>query len=250
MSEIIVVNRLTKWYKNLEVLCSISFEVRENEFISIVGPSGCGKTTLLKIIGGVLNPTDGIVLLNGHETSSRNIKGKIGFVFQHPVLLQWRTVADNIKLPLEILDIEVLDDTISKILEFVNLPNYNDKYPKELSGGEEQRVSLARALVFDPLVLLMDEPFGALDAQLRKSMNFELLKIWHDRKKTVIYVTHDIDEAVFMSDKVIILSEKPSKIKYILETNLDRPRKWSLRSKEEYVNLVKEAEELLYLKLK
>ncbi|MBM3253445.1 MAG: ABC transporter ATP-binding protein [Candidatus Omnitrophica bacterium] len=234
----------------IEALCDINLSVRDNEFVSILGPSGCGKTTLLKVIGGLINPSNGKVQIKGKSVEVIRKNREIGFVFQNPALLPWRTVWGNVYLPLEIIGINPssrgeIDNRIMKMLELVGLSGFKDNHPHELSGGMQQRVAIARALIFNPSILLMDEPFGALDEITRDRLNLELLRVWENMKHTVIFVTHSIREAVLLSDRIVVLSKRPGKIVSILEVNLPRPRKTSSRYTEEFLSIAKEAHRLL-----
>lgn len=207
----------------LEALGSISFDVKPEEFISIVGPSGCGKTTLMRIIAGLLPQTSGEIVVDKGEFDPHT---QVGFVFQKALLLDWRRVLDNVLLPIEILrlDKKKYIPRAMELLELVGLKGFERCYPNELSGGMQQRVSIARALIHDPKLILMDEPFGALDAITREKMNFELLRIWAEAKKTVLFVTHEINEAVFLSDRVIVLSARPSRMVGTVNIEIPRPR--------------------------
>jgi NitT/TauT family transport system ATP-binding protein len=202
----------------------ISFDIRPGEFIPILGPSGCGKSTLLRIIAGLLKPTGGNVSVGGSPVQGP-IKG-IGFVFQKPVLFDWYKVLANILAPVELAGLRKKDyvDKAHELLRLVKLEDFGDKYPKELSGGMQQRVAIARALILDPEILFMDEPFGALDALTRDQLNLELLKIWSAKRKTVLFVTHNIPEAVLLGDRVVVFSERPGTIKAIIPIDLPRPR--------------------------
>jgi NitT/TauT family transport system ATP-binding protein len=236
---LIVVSSLEKTYvtrgrAQVYALAGISVEIAPGEFITIVGQSGCGKTTLLKILAGLLPRSAGRVTLRGQavDEPSRDI----GIVFQDPVLLPWRTVFDNVMLPAEVLGLErtrsrgrALD-----LLALVGLTGFEDKYPHELSGGMRQRVAIARALVHDPSLLLMDEPFGALDAMTREFMNLELLRIWKESGKTIVFITHSIPEAAFLADRVIVMSARPGRIKEIVEVRLPRPRDLDLMASDEF----------------
>ena len=224
---IIKVKNVSKFYSNLHVLDKINFKVKNKEFVSIIGHSGCGKTTLLKIIGGLLQPDEGTVLIENLPNQLALEKGKIGFVFQNPVLLPWRTVLKNIELPLEIKNVK---NKISsrKLIKIIKLEGFENFYPFQLSGGMQQRVAIARALIFKPSILLMDEPFGSLDELTREELGLELLRLWereNSNLSTIIFVTHSIPEAVFLSDKVIVLSGRPAKVSKIIKINLPRPRK-------------------------
>jgi len=202
----------------------ISFDIRSGEFIPILGPSGCGKSTLLRIVAGLLKPTGGSVSVGGSPVQGP-IKG-IGFVFQRPVLFEWYRVLANILAPVELAGLRKKDyvDKAHELLRLVKLEDFEDKYPKELSGGMQQRVAIARALILDPKILIMDEPFGALDALTRDQLNLELLKIWSAKRKTVLFVTHNIPEAVLLGDRVVVFSERPGRIKAIVPIDLPRPR--------------------------
>lgn len=236
-SILISVQALSKYYGRLHVIDDLSFDVASGEFLAVVGPSGCGKTTLLKIIGGVLEPTSGKVTLRNSEASTARRKGEFGFVFQNPVLLPWRTLYENVHLPLEVLGNTSARD-IPSLLQMVGLKGFEDALPKQLSGGMQQRVALARALVFNPSVLLMDEPFGAVDELNRERLNYELMTIWSKLQTTVIFVTHSIPEAVLMSERVVVLTDRPAKIAAIIPINLPRPRNQEVRTSVEYISTV------------
>jgi NitT/TauT family transport system ATP-binding protein len=208
----------------LEALAEASFAVAPNEFVSIIGPSGCGKSTLLRILGGLEQPTAGRVLLKGQPLLEP--QRKIGFVFQHANLMPWRSALRNIMLPLEVEGIpkEEAQRRAEEMLKLVGLCDFASALPRDLSGGMSQRVALARALIHDPEVLLLDEPFGALDALTRERMNWELLRIWQARRQTVVMVTHDIQEAVFLSDRVLAMGPRPGRIEREVTIDLPRPR--------------------------
>lgn len=231
------VKNLRKVYKTrdgeLEALGSVTFDVQDKEFVSIVGPSGCGKTTLLKIIAGLLDYTDGEIII---DKESFDPTREVGFVFQKALLLDWRRVLDNVLLPIEILklDRKKYVSRAYELLELVGLKGFEKSYPNELSGGMQQRVSIARALIHDPKLILMDEPFGALDAITREKMNLELLRIWSESKKTVLFITHEISEAVFLSDRVIVLSARPSRMVGSLDIELQRPRPLEVKATAEF----------------
>jgi len=223
LSEILSVKRLKKKFGDLLVLDDINFSVREGEFFSIIGPSGCGKTTLLRIIAG-LESFEGEVLLKGREI--RGPGADRVMVFQDYALFPWRNVIRNVTFGLEVKGMRK-DDSLKiarEMIKIVGLSGFEEKYPHELSGGMKQRVALARALVCDPELLLMDEPLSALDAQTRLEMQEELMRIWQKTKKTVIYVTHSIEEAVYLSDRILVLSKRPAKVKDVVEVFLERPR--------------------------
>jgi NitT/TauT family transport system ATP-binding protein len=222
------IKNLSKLYiangKELEALKDINLDIKENEFICFVGPSGCGKTTLLRIIAGLEEPSSGEVYIN-----SEQIKGpgpERGMVFQEYSLFPWRTVMDNVAFGPELKGVPKQEryDSAKQYIEMVGLERFESRYPHELSGGMKQRVAIARALVNNPRALLMDEPFGALDAQTRNIMQSELLKIWGEEKKTVVFVTHSVDEAIYLADRIVIMSARPGKIKDVIEVDLDRPR--------------------------
>ena len=214
----------------VDALHRINLDIRSQQFVSVIGASGCGKTTLLRIIGGLETQYDGDVLLAGSKRSGPN--KDIGIVFQDANLLPWRTALQNVLLPAQVLKLELKGATERAhwLLELVGLKGFEKKYPFELSGGMRQRVAIARALIHDPSVLLMDEPFGALDALTREHMNIELLKIWQSAKKTVFMITHSISEAAFMSDRVIVMSPRPGRIIEDVMIDLSRPRNLDLLS--------------------
>jgi NitT/TauT family transport system ATP-binding protein len=218
----------------IRTIDGISFDVVDGEFLSIVGPSGCGKSTLLNILAGLLGATDGRVLLR--DTPLTAPRKEIGVVFQDAVLFPWRTVLQNVELPVEILGLDRASfrRRALELLDLVGLRGFERRYPHELSGGMQQRVAIARALVHDPAVLLMDEPFGALDAITRESMNLELLRIWERAKKTVVFVTHSISEAVFLSDRVMVLTARPARIADTVMIDLPRPRTLELMATERF----------------
>ncbi|MHB1295410.1 MAG: ABC transporter ATP-binding protein [Anaerolineae bacterium] len=208
----------------LEALAEADFSVAPNEFVTIIGPSGCGKSTLLRILGGLVRPTSGQVLFKGEPLAEP--RREIGFMFQRANLMPWRSALDNIALPLEIegLKREEARARAGAALDAVGLHDFSGALPRDLSGGMGQRVALARALVHDPDVLLLDEPFGSLDALTRERMNLELLSIWQRRRKTVVMVTHNIQEAIFLSDRVLAMSPRPGRIERQVEIDLPRPR--------------------------
>ncbi len=205
-------------------LSDIAFDVADGEFIAVVGPSGCGKSTLLKILAGLLRPSDGEADLKG--TPIKGPRRDIGVVFQSPVLFPWRSVLGNVLLPADVqgLDREKMRQRARDLIKMVGLAGFEDRYPRELSGGMQQRVGIVRALLHDPAILLMDEPFGALDAMTRESMNVELQRIWLERRKTVIFITHSTAEAVYLADRVIVMTARPGKIRDAFTVDLPRPR--------------------------
>jgi NitT/TauT family transport system ATP-binding protein len=209
---------------SVQVLDHVQLRVENGQFVSIVGPSGCGKTTLLRIIAGLEKTSEGEVLLNG----KRLVEGseEIGMVFQEYALFPWRTTLQNIEMGPEIKGVES-EKRRSAAMEYIktfNLDGFGNRYPRELSGGMKQRVAIARTLIMNPRVVLMDEPFGSLDSQTRNSLQEFLLRIWERRKDTILFVTHNVDEAIFLSDQILILSKRPAKIVKIVEVKLPRPR--------------------------
>ena len=236
---LISVSGLNKVYRtregaDIQALSNVNFDIREGEFITVVGPSGCGKSTLLKILAGILRRTSGAVALRSQpiDGPSRDV----GVVFQAPVLLPWRTVLENVMLPVDIQKRDQVEFTgrARALLRMVGLENFERKYPNELSGGMQQRVGITRALVHDPALLLMDEPFGALDAMTREAMNLELLRIWTESRKTVLLVTHSIPEAVYLADRVIVMSPRPGRITEIIDIDLPRPRPLEIINSESF----------------
>ena len=208
----------------LEAVQEATFDVLPNEFVCIIGPSGCGKSTLLRALGGLIRPTRGQVLLDGKPLTGP--QRRIGFVFQQHNLMPWRSALDNVSLPLELQGIprQEARARAREMLALVDLAEFASSRPQELSGGMRQRVALARELVYDPEVLLLDEPFGALDALTREQMNLELLRIWSARKKTVVMVTHSIQEAIHLSDRVLVMTSRPGRIEGEVRIDLPRPR--------------------------
>ena len=209
---------------SVAALEGISFDIGEGDFVAVVGPSGCGKTTLLKILAGLMPPSEGDARLRG--TPITGPRQDIGVVFQAPVLFPWRTVLDNVLLPIDVqgLSCERHRAAALDLLALVGLQGFERRYPWELSGGMQQRVALTRALVHDPAMLLMDEPFGALDAMTREQMNVELQRIWLERRKTVVFITHSIPEAVFLGDRVLVMSPRPGRILEDVRVELPHPR--------------------------
>jgi len=210
--------------KKIQAIKNISFSIGKEEFVSIVGPSGCGKSTLINLISGLIPITSGSIKVGDKEVVGP--RRDIGIVFQYPVLLEWRNILDNVLLPIEVLKMKKASyiDRAMKLLELVGLVEFKEAYPNELSGGMQQRACICRALIHDPSLLLMDEPFGSLDAMTREEMNLWLLDLWAEQKKTILFVTHSISEAVFLSDRVIVLSCRPSMVDSIFKINFPRPR--------------------------
>ncbi len=250
---LIVIRGLSKTYRarGREEVCAIAditCAVARGEFVALVGPSGCGKTTLLRVLAGLLPPTGGTILFAGQPFAGP--RQDFGIVFQNPVLPAWRSVLDNVLLPIDILrrDRRAHRARALQLLKLVNLDGFQDRYPFELSGGMQQRVSLCRALIHDPAVLLMDEPFGALDAMTREEMNDELLRIWEETRKTVLFITHSISEAVYLADRVLVLSARPARLQAEVPISLPRPRRLGMRFTGEFSQAVLQIREVLGLK--
>jgi NitT/TauT family transport system ATP-binding protein len=218
----------------------IDLTIGRGEFVSLIGPSGCGKSTLLRLIGDLVAPTHGEVIVNGKPADRARRDRDYGMVFQAPVLFEWRTVEDNVKLPLEIMGRSADDRTTRarEMLELVELGEFAKHYPYQLSGGMQQRVAIARALSFEPAILLMDEPFGALDEMTRERMNSEVLRIWERTGITIVFVTHSIPEAVFLSSRVVVMSARPGRITDVVTIDLPRPRGEATRESPRYFELV------------
>ena len=216
-----------------------NLEVSDGEFISLIGPSGCGKTTLLRLIADLIQPSSGQLLISGKSPREARMARDYGYVFQAPALLEWRTVLRNVMLPLEVMGYARAErqERAARLLAMVGLNDFHKQYPWQLSGGMQQRVSIARALAFDPKILLMDEPFGALDEITRETMNLELLRIWQETKKTVVFVTHSIPEAVFLSTRIIVMTPRPGKIEQIIPVDLAHPRDAETRESRQFFEL-------------
>ncbi|MGB7860239.1 MAG: ABC transporter ATP-binding protein [Acidimicrobiia bacterium] len=229
----------------VEALQDINLEVEAGEFISMIGPSGCGKSTLLRLIGDLATPTSGTLEINGKAPRQARIDRDYGIVFQKATLLDWRTVSKNVELPLEIMEIEDREATISEMLDMVELREFREHYPWQLSGGMQQRVAIARALAFKPALLLMDEPFGALDEMTRETMQQEVLRIWDETETTIVFVTHSIPEAVFLSTRVVVMSPRPGRISAVIETDLPHPRNEDTRESQPYYDKITEVREAL-----
>ena len=219
----------------------VSLDVKKGELISLVGPSGCGKTTLLRMISNLEEPTDGEIHVMGMTPREVRLQQKFGIVFQQPVLFDWRTVKKNIELPLEIMYYSKKDrsDRADETLKLVGLSDFAGRYPRELSGGMQQRVNIARAFAIRPEILLMDEPFSALDEFTKEKLHEDLLRIWRKTNKTIIFVTHNIAESVFLSDRVCVLSPHPGRLSAIVDIDLPRPRTLEMRDTEQFTKLVK-----------
>ena len=230
----------------LVALEDIDLTIRPGEFISLIGPSGCGKSTLLRLIGDLTTPTSGSISVNGRTARQARLGREYGMVFQAPVLMDWRTVQKNVELPLEVMGFDKAqrEQRSKAMLELVELGDFGRTHPWQLSGGMQQRVAIARALAFDPKLLLMDEPFGALDEMTRERMNLELMRIWRQTGTTIVFVTHSIPEAVFLSTRVVVMSARPGRISRIVEIDLPQPRTVETREHERYfehVTTVREA---------
>jgi len=225
----------------------INLEIGANEFVSLIGPSGCGKSTLLRLIADLLTPTSGQLLVNGKPPRQARLGRDYGFVFQAATLYDWRTVSQNVQLPLEIMGYPPAQraERAREMLQLVELEKFGRHYPWQLSGGMQQRVAIARALAFEPPLLLMDEPFGALDEFTRERMNMELLKIWGKTGGTVIFVTHSIAEAVFLSNRVVVMSPRPGRITKVVDIGLPRPRTFETREDPRFFAAVTDVRESL-----
>jgi NitT/TauT family transport system ATP-binding protein len=232
-AESVEIDGVSKTYRTqrgepVVALTPTSLTIERGEFVSIVGPSGCGKTTLLNMIAGLIAPTSGSIRIEGH----RAMEGaSIGYVFQRPVLLPWRRIIDNVLLPAEVMKLEPRREYVDRarsLLKMVGLEGFENAYPAELSGGMQQRVAIARSLAYDSPVLLMDEPFAALDAMTREELNIELLSIWKATRRTIVFVTHNIPEAILLSDRIVVMTPRPGRVAEILDVDLARPRSLSL----------------------
>lgn len=225
----------------VQALADVNLDIYKGDFVSFIGPSGCGKTTLMRVIADLQKPTSGIVRVNGLTPEEARLKRAYGYVFQAPALYPWRTVEGNVKLPLEIMGLaaEERAKRAARVIDLVNLKGFEQKYPWQLSGGMQQRVSIARALSFDPDILLMDEPFGALDEILRDHLNEQLLSLWARTAKTVIFVTHSIPEAVFLSTKIVVMSPRPGRIIDVIESRLPPGRDLDIRETPEFIKIAK-----------
>jgi NitT/TauT family transport system ATP-binding protein len=225
----------------------IDLDIRPGEFVSLIGPSGCGKSTLLRVVGDLIQPSAGAVAVNGKSPRRAREDRDYGIVFQDAVLFDWRTVEKNIALPLEMTgwSRERRRQRVRELLELVELSGFERHYPWQLSGGMQQRVSIARALSFSPALLLMDEPFGALDEMTRERMNLELLQIWEQTGSTVLFVTHSIAEAVFLSTRVVVMSPRPGRITGVLDVDLPRPRGDDTRELARYAELIRDVRRTL-----
>ena len=246
---VVEISGLTKTFTkgNVTALQGIDLQIEAGEFVSLIGPSGCGKSTLLRVIADLTPPTEGTVSVNGKPAPKARADHDYGMVFQDSVLFDWRTVAKNVALPLEMLgrDRARRKERVEEMLKLVELQGFGDHHPWQLSGGMQMRVAIARALAFEPSLLLMDEPFGALDEMTRERLNIELLEIWRRTQSTVVFVTHSISEAVFLSTRVVVMSPRPGRIAGIVDVDLPQPRTTSTREEPRFFELVTEVRELL-----
>jgi NitT/TauT family transport system ATP-binding protein len=231
----------------MTALKDIDLTIQPGEFTSLIGPSGCGKSTLLRIVGDLIRPTAGKVEVNGKAAHRARLNREYGMVFQAPVLFDWRTVEGNVRLPLELMgmDRRQRDERVNQMIELVELGGFKRHYPRQLSGGMQQRVAIARALALEPSLLLMDEPFGALDEMTRERLNAEVLRIWAQTKTTVIFVTHSVPEAVFLSTRVVVMSPRPGRITNLIDIDLGQPRNEQTRESDRYFELVTQVRESL-----
>ena len=246
---VVSVKGVTKTFAsgNVTALENIELELQEGEFVSLIGPSGCGKSTLLRVIGNLVEPSAGRVTVNGKPARQARSDRDYGIVFQDAVLFDWRTVSKNIALPLEMLGWtkERRNARVDEMIELVELKAFGEHYPWQLSGGMQQRASIARALAFEPALLLMDEPFGALDEMTRERLNLELLSIWEKLGSTVVFVTHSISEAVFLSTRVVVMSPRPGRVAGVVPIDLPFPRTVETREAPRFFELVTQVRELL-----
>ncbi len=246
---VVAIHGVTKTFPkgNVTALQEIDLEIEPGEFVSLIGPSGCGKSTLLRVIGDLIQPSAGSVDVNGKAAHQARLDHDYGIVFQDSVLFDWRTVAKNIALPLEMLDWNRAKrkDRVEEMMRLVELQGFGDHHPWQLSGGMQMRVAIARALAFEPPLLLMDEPFGALDEMTRERLNIELLGIWRRMESTVVFVTHSISEAVFLSTRVVVMSPRPGRIAGVVDIDLPQPRTVDTREDPHFFELVTAVRELL-----
>ncbi len=226
----------------VHALSNINLDINEGEFVSLIGPSGCGKTTLLRVIADLEQPTGGSLSVNGMTPDEARQKRAYGYVFQQAALFPWRTIAANVGLPLEVMGLDKAEVArrVKENIALVNLAGFEKKYPWQLSGGMQQRASIARALSVEPAMLLMDEPFGALDEIVRDHLNVQLLKLWAKTQKTIVFVTHSIPEAVFLSTKIVVMSPRPGKIHEIIDCNLGTDRPLEIRETPEFLKIAQQ----------
>ena len=223
----------------VHALSDVDLDIAQGEFVSFIGPSGCGKTTFLRVVADLEQPTGGTISVNGMSPNEARLKRAYGYVFQAPALLPWRTVEKNVALPLEIIGMSraEISEHVARTLGMVNLAGFEKKFPWQLSGGMQQRASIARALAFDADLLLMDEPFGALDEIVRDHLNEQLLKLWADTKKTICFVTHSIPEAVYLSTKIVVMSPRPGRVIDVIESTLPAERPLDIRETPEFLTI-------------
>jgi NitT/TauT family transport system ATP-binding protein len=223
----------------VQALSNVDLDVAEGDFVSFIGPSGCGKTTLMRVIADLERPTAGSILVNGVTPETARLERHYGYVFQAPALYPWRTIERNVALPLEIMGLDPAQrrERVEHYLNLVNLSGFERKFPWQLSGGMQQRASIARALSFEPKLLLMDEPFGALDEIVRDHLNEQLLQLWNQTKKTVVFVTHSIPEAVFLSTKIVVMSPRPGRIIDIIACEFPRDRTLEFRETPDFIKI-------------
>jgi NitT/TauT family transport system ATP-binding protein len=223
----------------VEALADIDLQIDDGDFVSFIGPSGCGKTTLLRIIADLQKPTSGTVQVNGVSAEQARLRRHYGYIFQAPALYPWRTIERNVALPLEIMGFDAKErrERVARYLKLVNLSGFERKFPWQLSGGMQQRASIARALSFDPALLLMDEPFGALDEIVRDHLNEQLLRLWEETGKTVVFVTHSIPEAVFLSTRIVVMSPRPGRIIDIIPCDFPRDRTLEIRETPAFIKV-------------
>ncbi len=226
----------------VHALSNINLDINEGEFVSLIGPSGCGKTTLLRVIADLEQPTGGEITVNGMTPDEARMKRAYGYVFQQAALFPWRTIAANVGLPLEVMGLEKSEVArrVSENIALVNLAGFEKKFPWQLSGGMQQRASIARALSVEPAMLLMDEPFGALDEIVRDHLNVQLLALWAKTKKTVVFVTHSIPEAVYLSTKIVVMSPRPGKIHEIIDCDLGNDRPLEIRETPAFLKIAQQ----------
>ncbi len=228
--------------QKIVALKDINFEVQEGEFVSLIGPSGCGKSTIIRILDNIIEPTSGNIFIDGKEVTRKNIKTfirNIGFVFQQPNLFNWLSVKQNVSLPLKVFNIKgkEWDERVDYLINMVGLDSHKDAYPTEISDGMKQRIGVIRSMVHDPEIILMDEPFGALDTMTREALDLETLDIWSKTKKTIIFITHDVEEAVLVSNRVFVMATNPGRITNMVEIPLPYPRNLSMQKEDTFIHL-------------